>query len=514
MDALPLAVLRFILGVTFCVWATAYLTNDRWHIVFVQPSLLFKYAGFQWVSLWPGDGMWWHFQITRIAAILFALGFLTRINAFVMAASMAYVLLVDRQIYNNHDYLLGCTAMLCGFLPCGRRLSLDRLIFHRNSDHTSMRLWHWWLVRFQLGMPYVFGGIAKLDSDWLAGQPAGLFVASRLDTPVIGRLFALPHAGLAMAWGGLLFDLLVVPALIWKPTRWFAVAAALMFHLTNATIFQIGVFPWFMLATLYVFFPVSFLPDLVRHVAKRFRTGEANADSERGEPGFAGNASSAPDGGDIRVPRSVTGISRLERFGISIAIVYVIVQLVLPLRPWVLPGNPSWNERGHRFAWRMMLRHKDCLLWFRIQTADDFLIVPAKIVMTPNQVTRAPRDPELVRQAAVKLQSFAASTGQVGAEVYALHLVSLNGRPARLLVDPTVDLTKVRRHWFVDDWVNQDPGPLPAVPWRVPFDLWWEQIELPNTFAELRTMRPSQAEAMFDELARQQRESVRGNSPQ
>ena len=485
VDASPLAVLRFILGVTFWFWATDYLADDRWRILFVQPTRLFKYGGFHWVELWPGDGIWWHFQIARGAAIALALGFLSRFSAAVLAGTMAYVLLVERQIYNNHDYILGCTALLCCFLPCGRTLSLDRLLLRRGSGDSHMRLWQWWLVRFQLGLPYVFGGIAKLDSDWLAGQPAGLFVHSRVDTPLIGSLFQLPGAAFVMAWGGLLFDLSIVPALMWNKTRPVAVVAALVFHLTNATIFQIGVFPWFMLATLYVFFPVSFIP----RVLQRFR----------GLLGRIGGGSSAES---AQPDRPVTGV---DRVAVRLAVVYVVIELLLPIRPWVLPGNPSWNERGQRFAWRMMLRHKDCLLWFRIQTDDDYLIVPAKIVMTPNQLIRAPRDPELVRQAAVQLQSLAASMGQPGCKVYALHLVSLNGRPAQPLVNPAVDLTQVERGWFSDDWVTQDPGPLPPEPWRVPFDEWWGRIDMPATFSELRSMRPSEAEAEFDRLGEQQR---------
>ncbi|QEF99188.1 Vitamin K-dependent gamma-carboxylase [Stieleria maiorica] len=485
VDASPLAVLRFILGVTFWFWASDYLAEDRWHILFVSPTVLFKYAWFEWVTLWPGDGIWWHFQAARISALAFAVGFLTRVNAAILAATMAYVLLVERQIYNNHDYLLACTAMLCCFLPCGRTLSLDQLLFRGSRGDSNMRLWQWWLVRFQLGLPYVFGGIAKLDSDWIAGQPAGLFVTSRVDTAWIGPLFTLPGAPFVMAWGGLLFDVLIVPALMWKRTRVIAIAAALVFHLTNATIFQIGVFPWFMLATLFVFFPVSFVPNVLR------RIGAVSG--------------MTPDSGAAIESTWCPPASRLHRLAIALSVAYVTVQLLLPVRPWVLPGNPSWNERGQRFAWRMMLRHKDCLLWYRIQTQDDYLIVPAKIVMTPNQLMRAPRDPELVRQAAVKLQELVASMGQPGCKVFALHLVSLNGRPATPLVDPSVDLTQAARGWFDDDWVIQDPGPLPPTPWRVPLDQWWQHIEMPATFHEIRSMRPSEAEAEYDRLAEQQR---------
>ncbi|MEO1615648.1 MAG: HTTM domain-containing protein [Planctomycetota bacterium] len=473
MDAAPLAVLRLILGITFWFWATGYLVDDRWRVYFLEPLMLFKYGGFEWVTLWPGEGIWWHFQITRLVAVCFALGLMTRVSAAVLAASMAYVLLVERQIYNNHDYLLACTAMLCVFLPCGRRLSIDGWLSSRlfaSKQQSTMPLWIWALVRFQLGMPYVFGAIAKLDTDWLAGQPAGLFVGARTEMPWIGPLFESPAAPYVMAWGGFFFDLLIVPALLWKKTRPLGVLAALAFHLTNATIFQIGVFPWFMLATLYVFFPVGFIPAILKRIKP------AKIDEESKRPSIA---------------------SRRERLLAAFAALYVLVQLMLPIRPWVLPGNPSWNERGQRFAWRMMLRHKDCLLWFKLETKDDFLFVPAGKVMTPNQKQRAPRDPELVRQAALRLQAMAAELGQTECRVYALNLVSLNGRPACAIIDPDADLTKVRRGWWKDDWVIQDPGPLPKSPWRMPLDLWWEEVPVPERFGLLTKMRPSQAEAAF-----------------
>lgn len=497
----PLAVFRVVLGATFWFWATNFLTDDRWHILFVQPAMLFKYAGFEWLTLWPDDGMWWHFQVARIAAVLFAIGFVTRLQSLILSGSMAYVILVERQLYNNHDYLLACTALLCVFLPCGRSWSVDSIIAARSSrsgmsnanfDHTMPR-WQWWLLRFQLGMPYVFGSIAKLDADWLKGQPANMFVESRVNTPVIGGLFQLPYAAEFMAYGGLAFDLLIVPALLWKPTRILAVLAAAAFHLTNATIFQIGVFPWFMLATLFVFFP----EELLRRVLRRKPASGKVKETERDNV--------AP--GDSRTPTQTWG----ETFGLRVAIVYVIIQLFLPIRPWVLPGNPSWNERGHRFAWRMMLRHKECLLWYKLENSSDYLFAPATLVMTPNQVQRAPRDPELIRQAALKIKEMSASLGQNECRVYALALVCMNGRPPAMIVDPNTDLTIAKRGWISDDWVQQDPGPLPAKAWQRPHDEWWKAIKMPARFAELGQYRPSEAMRLFEQLSNREKAAREGS---
>ncbi|MCO8123905.1 HTTM domain-containing protein [Stieleria sp. TO1_6] len=469
---------------TFWFWASGFLQDDRWRIFFVQPILLFKYDYFRWVQIWPGDGIWWHFQIVRVAAVCFALGLLTRISGVLLSASMAYVLLVERQLYNNHDYLLACSVLICALLPSQRRFSIDRILFHRSDWPTTMRHWHWWLVRFQLGLPYCFGGIAKLNADWLAGQPAGLFCSAHVDAPVVGPLLAMPHAATIMAWGGLMFDLFIVPALLWKRTRPFAIVAALGFHLTNAMVFHIGVFPWFMIATLFVFFPIDFIPRLITRL---------------GGKKFGFESILPPNDAHPSLPAST-----LHKLAATAAVIYVVIQLLLPIRPWVMPGDAGWNERGHRFSWRMMLRHKDCLLWFKLVTEKDFLFAPATMVMTPSQVLRAPRDPELIRQAAVKIKQLATEIGQPDCQVHALALVSLNGRPAKPIVDPEVDLTGVTRGWWYDDWVPQDPGPLPQDPWQVPPDQWWQSVDLGTSFSALKAYRPSQAQVLYDQLRQQE----------
>ena len=186
----------------------------------------------------------------------------------------------------------------------------------------------------------------------------------------------------------------------------------------------------------------------------------------------------------------------VAKTGFAIAATYVLIQLLLPVRPWVLPGDPSWNERGQRFAWRMMLRHKVCLTTFRVESpSGEYLFFPSSIVLTHYQTTRSERNPELLRQAAVKLKKLTAeTTGIENAKIYCLALVSLNGRRASPMVDPTVDLTTVKRGWFHDPWVIQDTEPLPDEPWeyRNRPDDWWQQIELPEPFKQLQGRRPSE----------------------
>ena len=486
VDSTFLVVFRVVLGTTFFFWAQGYITDERYHALFVEPQLLFKYAGFEWVQVWPGDGIFWHFRITQVAAIFLCVGLLSRLSAATLSFSMTYVLLVERQIYNNHDYLLACTAAVMVFLPTSSRFAVDQWI-GLERPRARIGRWQLWLVRFQLGMPYVFGAIAKLNWDWLRGQPAELFLMGRDNTPVIGSLMALAGSKWVMAYGGIAFDFLIVPLLMYRRTRVIAIVLAMSFHLTNATIFTIGVFPWFMLATLYIFFP----PEIIARVVSRWfgsgiRKGWRNR-ARHGRTGLVSRRSGAV-------------------WGLSLVIGYVVVQLLLPLRPWVLPGDPSWNERGHRFAWRMMLRHKETLTWFRIENESGFLLAPSTLVMTPYQSSRAERDPELIRQAAVKIKALAEQMGQPDCRVYALSLASLNGRRAVPIIDPDVDLASVKRGWLWDDWVNQDPGPFLEQPWRVAKENWWRELKLPDRFAALQGQSLAKWEGDFRRYAQQQRE--------
>ena len=46
---------------------------------------------------------------------------------------------------------------------------------------------------------------------------------------------------------------------------------------------------------------------------------------------------------------------------------WLAVQILVPLRHLLYPGNVSWTEQGHRFAWMMKLRDKDAEASFTVR---------------------------------------------------------------------------------------------------------------------------------------------------
>ena len=63
-------------------------------------------------------------------------------------------------------------------------------------------------------------------------------------------------------WSGMLFDLFIPFAVLWKKTRIPAFAAAVLFHLNNFYVFPIGVFPLLSLALTMLYFEPSFPKSL------------------------------------------------------------------------------------------------------------------------------------------------------------------------------------------------------------------------------------------------------------
>src|SRR5690606_10618868 len=90
--------------------------------------------------------------------------------------------------------------------------------------------WALWLLRIQVGIPYFYGGLAKLNPDWLRGEPLRDWLLELAEHPLVGPVVSYETVVYFFSYGGLLFDLLVVPALLWRKTRPFAFALALAFH--------------------------------------------------------------------------------------------------------------------------------------------------------------------------------------------------------------------------------------------------------------------------------------------
>ena len=455
VDISFLVFFRIVFGAIMLWEVYRYLTHAWISRYYIEPIIYFTYYGFGWVRPWPGRGMYFHFYALGALAVCILVGFFYRIAATLFFLGFTYFFLLDQTRYLNHFYLIVLISFLLIFVPAERALSVDCLLRPKlRSD--VVPAWTLWLLRVQIGIAYFYGGIAKLSSDWLRGEPMRMWFAPLVKVPGFGVFFRQEWVLYGFVIGGLLFDLLVVPLLLWRRTRLPAFLVAVTFHLFNALFFQIGIFPWFMLLATLIFLPPDLMRRVVRAIAIAAKPGSAES-----------RVSYEPVKQRLPVPTDATPIralSRREKVILVTLTLYVGVQLIFPLRHFAYPGEVNWTEEGHKFSWHMKLRTKSAEALFSVShpaSGKTWTIDPRKY-MEPRQLGKMAAHPDMILQFSHYLAEEKRREGFENVEVRALVMASLNGRKPQLMIDPTVDLAKERISLLPARWILPLTEPLPS----------------------------------------------------
>ncbi len=429
VDSASLAAFRILFGAVMCFGALRLIASGWLEVMYVEPSWTFTYPGFGWVRAWPAWGMYLHYAVLAVLALMIALGLYHRIVTALFTLGFAYTQLIDVTNYLNHNYLVVLLGVQLACLPAAGIWSLDA---RRDPSRarTTIPAWHVWLLRFQISIVYVFAGLAKLKADWLLhGQPLNLWLTARVDTPVIGPLFAEPWVAMVMSWAGFLFDTTIALWLSIRRTRVVAYGALVVFHATTGYLLNIGMFPFIMTTSALILFSPSWPRRLLRRPAPVIEA-----------PPFA-------------PPR------RIAIYAIAI---HVVLQLALPLRHVLYPGGVLWNEDGMRFAWHVVVREKQGSVTFiaRFATGKRLEVPPTKYV-TPRQEREMAGQPDLILQLARRVAADLEARGYRDFTLHAETQVSLNGRAPHPMIDPEVDLRGVTdvgaRGWVLPE--PEEPPP-------------------------------------------------------
>ena len=437
-----------------------------------EPVFNFTYEWFEWVEPLSADGMTALFYLLGLLSVFIIIGLFYRVSAWLFFLIFTYMFLLEQARYLNHFHLVILISFLMALLPAHRTFSVDSWLFPKLRSEWVPR-WTVLLLQFQIGIVYFFGGIAKLNRDWLTGSPMDAWLPRRSDFPVIGSYFDLPEVIYFVSYSGLLLDLLAFPLLMIRKTRPWMVLALVMFHFMNDRLFTIGIFPWFMIAALTIFLPPDWPKQLYRYIAdkslhiKLFLIAVGLSGAYFGA-WFHEGISTVPFltaflitliliwdfNKKPEVPRGTIPVklnTSANRWIVGGLALWVMFQVLLPLRHVAIPGNPSWTEEGHRFAWHMKLRSKSCNETFYIKHREtgERIEINGMPFLENWQRRKVSARPQLVIQYASYLSSISHNQ-----PVYANIECSLNGGPYRQLIDPGVDLTKVKfRDWKKNDWI-------------------------------------------------------------
>jgi hypothetical protein len=413
---------------------------------FDAANFQFKYFGFHWVKTLPEPWLSLVFIIGMIAGLGIAFGKWYRWSALIFALVYSYIYFLEKSYYLNHGYLTMVISWWIIFMPLAKHYSLDALA-KPATVQTKVSYWPLFLLQASMGIVYFFGGIAKINSDWLLeGQPMRIWLGSKSDMPILGGIYGQEWVAYFMSWSGMLLDLLVVFFLINKRTRIYALIFVIFFHFNNLLLFMIGIFPFLSVTLTLLFFEPDFPRRIWGWLEKRGaifrrlsdwwnRVFDINPTTNQSQPEF-GN---------------------WKRKVLKVAIgIYLLLMLALPFRHHLIPGDVAWTEEGHRYSWRMMLRQKQAYGSFTVKNLSTNKVERINIRdhLTKRQKRKMLTHPEMILQFAHYLRDqYSAEYGNEVA-VYADIRAKLNGRKYQQYIDPEVDLAKEEFSWWKHkEWV-------------------------------------------------------------
>ncbi|AEI68485.1 HTTM domain-containing protein [Corallococcus macrosporus] len=446
-DLAALVAFRVALGLLVTVSAVRFLAYGWVDVLFTGPRFHFTYWGFGWVPALPAPWMHAVFAALAVLGLCMAAGLFYRVAVALLFVTFTYVQLVDVSNYLNHYYLVSLLLGLMLFVPAHRGFSVDAW---RTPALRSdwLPAWCTWLLRFQVGVVYVFAGLAKLTSDWLVhAQPLNIWLSARTSLPVVGPLLAERWVAYAAAWSGFLFDTFIVAFLLTRRLRPFAYVVVIGFHAATSALFPIGMFPVIMVTGALVFFEPSWPRRLVQGLRTRFARVAAAA-----EPPAEPASTLAPGAPGWKA-----------RAALGLAVAYAVVQVAVPLRTHLYGGNVLWHEQGMRFSWRVMAREKNGSVTFIVRdpaSDREWHVTPTQY-LTRLQEREMSVQPDLILQLARHIARDFEARGKGRVQVHVDALVSLNGRPAERLVDPDVDLAQEVDGLAPKRWIRPAPDTPP-----------------------------------------------------
>jgi len=423
IDNSALLIFRIFFGILVALECYGAILTGWIRRTLIEPEFTFTFIGFEWLQPLPGVGMYVYFFIMGTLGIGIALGYKYRFSIITFTILWTGVYLMQKSSYNNHYYLLILISLFMCFFPAHRGYSIDarqRPALKKEYMFSYVK----WTIVLQLFIVYTFASIAKLYGDWLDFGIVRVLMLDKADYPIIGSLLQEAWAHKIVGVFGILFDFLVVPALLWKPTRKIAFIASIFFHLFNSIVFQIGIFPYLSLAFTVFFFD----PETIRKIF--FKKKEAYLQNE------------------VQIPPYK---NLLLLFGG----IYFLIQLALPVRHHFIKDDVLWTEEGHRLSWRMMLRSRGGEIEFRVvdsETGETDSIDLDKY-LTKKQKRRITAYPDFIWQFAQHLKQEYREKGK-NISVYVNSKVGINGRPYKEFIDPDIDLANTPWHHFEhNEWI-------------------------------------------------------------
>lgn len=415
----PLAMFRIVFGAIMFLAMLRFMANGWVHSLYIEPDFFFKYQYFEWVQPLGNIGTYALFIGIAVSFLLISLGLFYRLATISAFMLFTYAELLDKTNYLNHYYFVSLMVFLLMFLPAHKGFSLD---IKRKSSIKKMIVPKWNIdaIKLQLAMVYLFAGIAKLNYDWLFNaMPLKIWLSANTHLPIIGGLMDESFTAYFFSWGGALYDLAIVFLLINAKTRNFAFALIVFFHITTWLLFPIGMFPFIMIGSTFIFFSADFHLQIFNYFRKQKEC--------------------------VRALPTTDKLPLTSRATLLIFALYFLIQVAMPLRFMQYPGKLFWTEMGYRFSWRVMLMEKAGTAFFYVKdkTTGKEIEIDNKKYLTKNQDKMMATQADMMIDFAHYLKQHFAQMGMDDIAVRVESYVTLNGSGSRLFLDSSVNLLDI-----------------------------------------------------------------------
>jgi hypothetical protein len=424
IDNSPLILFRITFGLLIAAESIVAIFTGWVKKNLIDPTVPIPHIGFDFLVPLPGNGMYFYFTTMGILGVLIAFGYKYRFSLGLYTLLWSSVYLMQKASYNNHYYLLILVCLIMLFLPANQYASLDA---KKNPAIKSLTMPRWcsWVMIFQMTIVYFFATLAKFYPDWLDGTFTGILFSNLSNFPVLGSVFTEKWFHVFIAYAGIFFDGLIIPALLWKKTRNIAFVASLLFHLFNSVTLQIGIFPYFALSFIVFFYS----PETIRHIFFK------------------------------KKPQlQVEDLSKNYSYSNAITYFFIpffILQLILPIRHYFIKGDVLWTEEAHRLSWRMMLRQKSGITNFKVIDKNTKQELPYNIIekLTRKQLGLVSSKPDGIWQMAQHIKKEFAEKG-IEVSIFIDSKLSVNQKPYKTFIDPTVDFAEAEWNYFGhNEWI-------------------------------------------------------------
>ncbi len=403
---------------------------------YIEPDFHFSYYGFEWIK--PiGEFTYLIFVVCFISSLFVMIGLKYKTSIILFFLSFTYIELMDKTTYLNHYYFISILSFLLIFIPANATFSVDNII--NQKKFTNIPRWSVDVLKLLITIVYLYAGIAKINSDWLIeAMPLKIWLQSKYDLPLIGgSLLQMEWVHYAMSWGGMLYDLSIPFLLMINKTRIIAFILVLFFHVFTLILFPIGMFPHIMIFSSMIFFSSNFHEKIIYQIRQVITKVSKKVKPKK-----------------IEIETSDLYVIYKQNLTLFVVTSFFIIQILLPFRYQLYPGELFWHEQGYRFSWRVMLIEKIGYTNFKIRSPNDgtSFMVDSSQHLTPFQLKQMSFQPDFILEFAHYLgEKYSTENNKV--EVYAESFVALNGRPSKRFINPDINLINEQESFKDKTWI-------------------------------------------------------------